>query len=554
MAKITIGTLFLQLLRANVINRGINLALDPLQASFQDLFITLAGNEDSLRSFLHALDDSVATFQNTSRAIETQAISARTLVNELESLETQGLSTNEMQAAQEELIAKLNNTIPELGAAVGDCTKELRENIAAWRENAEAAALDDNRSALVDGLAEALEGKRKALDRVNDAQEEYNEALSVLNEGRANLFGGDEGEASRLQREYNSARDALNGLKDELAAAETAVILYDAALADVDGALDAATSAMDEMSNTTDTLGDNVEAVADTLDNLADSGADAMSDLQSAMQDAADSTAAHEIGETMGQAIIEGFQAVDFSPLPDTIDQALAQIEPQNMVEVGETAGSLIVDGFNSNDFSALPQAVADALLESTKVVEAAREMVRRAAEPVEAMRKQMHRAGGNTMAALRAGILSQEMSVMATVERIARNIERRFARAMQMNSPSRVMMRLGRNTMAGYILGLEGMRRRVNFALQHTAHIVQNSLNVALETSHIPNHFSPAVVGASDGSFNGQMLEEMRGIREGIEAGKHIILDTGELVGATAGQFDHAQGTAFSYNNRWGR
>ncbi|MCL1990007.1 MAG: hypothetical protein FWG67_03870, partial [Defluviitaleaceae bacterium] len=45
-----------------------------------------------------------------------------------------------------------------------------------------------------------------------------------------------------------------------------------------------------------------------------------------------------------------------------------------------------------------------------------------------------------------------------------------------------------------------------------------------------------------------------MREIRDAIREGQTIVMDSGELVGATYAGYDAAAGTAISYKSRWGR
>jgi hypothetical protein len=50
------------------------------------------------------------------------------------------------------------------------------------------------------------------------------------------------------------------------------------------------------------------------------------------------------------------------------------------------------------------------------------------------------------------------------------------------------------------------------------------------------------------------QQISLLERLIDAVEAGKHIVLDTGELVGATYPHFDAAGGQAVTYSSRWGR
>ena len=69
---------------------------------------------------------------------------------------------------------------------------------------------------------------------------------------------------------------------------------------------------------------------------------------------------------------------------------------------------------------------------------------------------------GGYAMSGLKRGINNNESSVMASANRIAGRITQTFERALQIRSPSRVLMRIGQFVGEGLVVGMESELRNI--------------------------------------------------------------------------------------------
>ncbi|MCL2562959.1 MAG: hypothetical protein FWE08_02870, partial [Oscillospiraceae bacterium] len=110
---------------------------------------------------------------------------------------------------------------------------------------------------------------------------------------------------------------------------------------------------------------------------------------------------------------------------------------------------------------------------------------------------------------------------------------------------------RLGGFTMEGFCQGLERYQKRVQDIIKDTACMVQDGLNVALNNGDISGKLTLATAGADGNVHQTRMMERLI---DAVEAGKYIVMDSGELVGATYPHYDHAGGQAVTYHSRWGR
>ena len=256
-------------------------------------------------------------------------------------------------------------------------------------------------------------------------------------------------------------------------------------------------------------------------------------------------------GEAYVSGVEEGLEAVDFTPVAAEMDAATRQMEStadnamrtieqtfRSGLEASKNHVERAFDAINNKMSASMTRMVMGATFRATQIVTA-----------FGRLHSQLNAAGVTAMVGFNLGLLSMENTVIATARRIAERAAAVMRNALKINSPSRVMMNLGRSTMGGFALGMERMQSHVENVVRNTSRMIENGLGAALNEGKIVQELNLAV-SPSDGRQN-TLMERLI---DAVEAGKHIILDTGELVGATAGQFDHAQGTAFSYNNRWGR
>ena len=195
-------------------------------------------------------------------------------------------------------------------------------------------------------------------------------------------------------------------------------------------------------------------------------------------------TCGEEVGEAYAEGFEHGVENVDYSTLTEPISNAAeANISVANQYgqETGEAYVEGVTEGLESVDFTPVVEnmykatnQMADNTANAMKTIKSvtreameylnttivtnmgqAETSTRTSLERITAMFGSLRTtlpanlfiAGSNAMNSLRLGILSREPAIMATVYRIASNIQRTMRRAMQMNSPSRVMMKLGRGS-----------------------------------------------------------------------------------------------------------
>lgn len=112
-------------------------------------------------------------------------------------------------------------------------------------------------------------------------------------------------------------------------------------------------------------------------------------------------------------------------------------------------------------------------------------------------LRGQMYSAGIQAMAGLRGGLVVGSSSVMATARSIANNIATTIRSALKVNSPSRVLMEIGKWIGQGLVKGIEGTKKAVDKA---------SSL---LATTAIPD-IQPIDIGAQVASINKQANRQL--------------------------------------------
>ena len=209
-------------------------------------------------------------------------------------------------------------------------------------------------------------------------------------------------------------------------------------------------------------------------------------------------TAATESMEKFGQATVEGL-----SEVATKVENKLNEVQipfdelPEKLSESAKNS----MYQFKAGLYSGLPETLVKAT-----------EIVSQVTEKFNGLQDNLETAGINAMTGLLSGIESQSGAVMSAVQRIVDGINNAFSSAIQ----------------------------GANSARSNIASMSQGFT------------YNPVFANAPSESLNQVgLLEE---IRDAIHAGKNIIMDTGELVGATYHGYDCAAGAAISYNKRWGR
>ena len=155
-----------------------------------------------------------------------------------------------------------------------------------------------------------------------------------------------------------------------------------------------------------------------------------------------------------------------------------------------------------------------------------------------------------NMQQKLQMMLAKQQKRQEAQVENVAGNaansVQESFRHAMAMQEKLKTMTKtlyLAQKGFAGSISSL--MQDGVAHALS-----MQKQLQTMLTKQEI-KHQLQLDITPHDALQQSSMMERLIAA---VEAGKHIVMDSGELVGATYPHYDNAAGQAISYNSRWGR
>lgn len=197
-------------------------------------------------------------------------------------------------------------------------------------------------------------------------------------------------------------------------------------------------------------------------------------------------------GQQVGDTFVSQARSADYASVPNTINNTMqagqeSMVEPvrQAMATMESTmsTGMASIQSVSTTAFSGLGSQIRSSMSEITSTTESSVSGVkrvfsqmstdlqtsgRRTVTTVQNMARDMQSAmngidsrfttiGRNIADGLRNGILSREGALMATVQRIADNITRTMQRAMQINSPSRVMRdKVGRPIPEGIAAGID--------------------------------------------------------------------------------------------------
>ena len=259
-----------------------------------------------------------------------------------------------------------------------------------------------------------------------------------------------------------------------------------------------------------------------------------------------------ESGEAFSAGVESGLEKVNFTPVIDELDRATRE-----MASATDNAMDKIGDIFQSGMQSA-KRIMDSALLAMDNRVHVRMTTIsanidigiNRIVTAFNGLQSRLRTSGFNAMQGFHEGLLDMEGSIRATARRIVNIVPNAARRSLEINSPSRVMKKLGRGTMGGFAQGMERMQRRVHQVVQDTTRIVQLGIDGVLSESKISNKLTLAIA-PPDSTRQHHLMEKLIAA---VEAGQNIVLDSGELVGATYPHFDNAAGEAVVYNSRWGR
>ncbi|MCL1924534.1 MAG: hypothetical protein FWF50_03000, partial [Defluviitaleaceae bacterium] len=295
-------------------------------------------------------------------------------------------------------------------------------------------------------------------------------------------------------------------------------------------------------------MGDIDDNVDSTLLSITNTARTRLSDFENTFEDMQTSvtSSSSQAMEQVEENINSGLETVSINAV-----ESLGEIEElfeEFKGSLGEISTGM-VDDFNTTLSDGLDTANATseegvASLEST----------------FKTLEPSLTKIGANSMQGLENGLQSKKPSVMSTAQGIANSVSQTMASALRINSPSRVMLSLGGYTMDGFAIGLEAGSSQIETIAKNTAYTVKDSFEQAIGSYKRLNNMISGhkmdgelklAITPPDASYESTLLERLI---DTVQAGQYIVMDSGELVGATYAGYDNAAGQAISYNSRWGR
>lgn len=161
-----------------------------------------------------------------------------------------------------------------------------------------------------------------------------------------------------------------------------------------------------------------------------------------------------------------------------------------------------------------------------------------------------MYQSGGNAIQGFNDGMWSKAWKVYESARLIATNVANTINRALDVRSPSRVLRKSGQYTMQGFDLGMQDMAGGIFATVRGIAGMVTNEMQGLAGSAGGIDAVYKVQSNYSDTTTTG-LLEKLL---SAVEGGKVIQLDTGALVGATAGAYDVSLGNTKKYSERWRR
>ena len=522
-------------------------------------------------------------------------------------LQEQGITMEEWEEQQEQ---SLQSTADEWGICAEDMRASMQEmgmsldEMTAYIDDGLAAFASDVRGnvnnitngfrEIPTGMEKSAEEMRAVMDANAAATETWEEQLAQIYErGGADMyqFFRDQGpqmseamgEMLENDDEWYAWQDSIDNVTrvgmDQAYQNIESDILSDAIHNQFDMAADSVYESGEELGN----------AYEETLGNAQEQGA----------------KIAKEGGEAVGKSYIDGtVKAVEsgadamITPVKSVMDQVQAAFESgMDVVKVVVTAAftglGTTMKATTTKSTGQFNQALTTGFIGANLIISRAISNITAGFSP---LTNGMKHIGVQTMQGFINGVRSKQPTIIAAVSQVTEAVAQTLMRILRINSPSRVMRDLGGYTMDGYTIGMEDKQKGVEDIAKSTADTVTDELSKATqvqnklqaitsklaETKNKYADQTAAMMKAGldsakgmaqnmDKLLSGNQLDQqlalavsppdasyqtslMEKLIETVEAGKNIVMDSGELVGATYAGYDNAAGFAISYNSRWGR
>jgi len=320
--------------------------------------------------------------------------------------------------------------------------------------------------------------------------------------------------------------------------------------------------------------------VENTAEGISTGGAEVVSAFEETMNEV--EVAATNSLTGLGEAMTAGMKVV-----LAIVEAGLSQMKDEfsNAKEPIKTSGVQALEQFGISVETGLNETKATATTGLTEITQV-----------FDQLKSGMQTSGQGAMLGFRNGILAKKPTIIAAVSTVTEAVARTLKRVLKMNSPSRVMRDLGGYTMDGYAIGMEDKQKDVENVAKSTADTVTDELDKASKVQNklqsitskladTKNKYADQAasmmkagldsakamaqnmdkmlfdnkldqklalaVSPPDAEYQTSLMEKLINT---VASGQTIVMDSGELVGATYNGYDAAAGEAISYNSRWGR
>lgn len=283
---------------------------------------------EAARGLNGAVEEASGGFEKSQTDIQATADMADHYIARLESLESVSNRTKEQQAEYHATLAMLAETVPELAGSIDletdsieGGTQALREQTAAWEENAKAQAYQDALGEIYAAQADAelehqknvvlltnaqadlreVEEQRAALMRQQtQLAEEYGFTYSEALNGAAAQAGHSAEEIQAYTDRHSELEVQIASLDGQMEDAEKYVTQYGKAVKDSEAALSEAESTTGSYQEAMEALSPAIDSAADSASRAVDTNAGLWTSMEEIREEADSLSAAYQ--EAYGQA------------------------------------------------------------------------------------------------------------------------------------------------------------------------------------------------------------------------------------------------------------
>jgi hypothetical protein len=278
-------------------------------------------------------------------------------------------------------------------------------------------------------------------------------------------------------------------------------------------------------------------------------------------------------------ANLEAALAFGLAPeLVDAFNDIEHAAELNALIEEMEAAGAAFVDG--EATMTPAAQAIADGMEESFNRSQEAQNQLAHTMAEIETdftnsvdniietiegldLASETTQHGAEALNGLIEGIQSREGAAAEAMNGAGEGA----LNALQAAIPESATSGTGSDAMGSFLQGILSRREEILAGVRSITSEVSSLLDSAIASAS-SRRFTSAMAGAaqgfthnlafatpgSDARYQLDLGDKIDKLIDTVAAGQNIIMDTGELVGATYPNYDCTAGSTISYNKRWGR